>query len=118
MFTSLLSYVPLASILAVALVSIFNIGYFTRVGLHFLGVMDISNLVYPIGLVFAILLGLFSSASGIDLTYLRNLAEHPDIPKKYVRASVKYGLLPHLILTGAALYVSWFTSFDLPSSLV
>jgi hypothetical protein len=52
-----LKYWPLVAAGAVVLVSVFNIGYFTTLGMHFIGVMDISNVVYPIGLIFALLIG-------------------------------------------------------------
>jgi hypothetical protein len=44
---------PALSITALILVSIFNIGYFSNIGLHFLGLIDFTNIVYSIGLVFA-----------------------------------------------------------------
>lgn len=43
---------PSLSIVALVLVSIFNIGYFSSIGLHFLGLIDFTNIVYSIGLVF------------------------------------------------------------------
>lgn len=46
------SFAPLASLLTLAMVAIFNVGYFGRVGLHFIGIMDLSNLVYSFGLSF------------------------------------------------------------------
>jgi MFS family permease len=41
----------------VLILSIFNIGYFSKIGLHFIGVMDITNLVYSFSFVVAILAG-------------------------------------------------------------
>jgi hypothetical protein len=41
---------PAITLIAVAAFSIFNIGYFWKVGIHFLGVLDFSNLVYTFGL--------------------------------------------------------------------
>jgi hypothetical protein len=42
----LLKYWPLIAAGAIVLVSVFNIGYFSILGMHFIGVMDISNVVY------------------------------------------------------------------------
>jgi hypothetical protein len=41
---------------ALAVVSVFNIGYFSVVGLHFIGVMDLSNIVYSVGFVAAMII--------------------------------------------------------------
>jgi hypothetical protein len=43
---------PSISVAALVLVSIFNIGYFSNIGLHFLGLIDLTNIVYSVGLVF------------------------------------------------------------------
>jgi len=43
---------PSISVAALILVSVFNIGYFSNIGLHFLGLIDFTNVVYSIGLVF------------------------------------------------------------------
>jgi hypothetical protein len=47
---------PLVTVAAFAIVSIFNVGYFVMPGLHFIGVMDVSNIVYPTGLILSLLL--------------------------------------------------------------
>jgi hypothetical protein len=56
MLERMMKYWPLITVGAVAIVSVFNIGYFTIVGVHFIGVMDISNVVYAIGLVFSMMI--------------------------------------------------------------
>jgi len=53
----MVAYLPAISILAVLILSIFNIGYFSKIGLHFIGVMDITNLVYSFSFVVTILAG-------------------------------------------------------------
>src|SRR4051794_16354740 len=52
-------YLPAISLLALASLSFFNIGYFWRIGLHFLGVTDLSNIVYSFGLAASVLVTLF-----------------------------------------------------------
>jgi hypothetical protein len=39
-----------ASAIAVVALSFFNIGYFSKIGFHFLGIVDLNNLVYAFGL--------------------------------------------------------------------
>jgi hypothetical protein len=55
MLERLLKYWPIIAATALAIVSVFNIGYFTIIGLHFIGVMDLSNIVYAVGLVFGLM---------------------------------------------------------------
>lgn len=43
MLERLLKYWPIIAATALAIVSVFNIGYFAIIGLHFIGVMDLSN---------------------------------------------------------------------------
>ncbi len=40
------TFLPAVTIIAFLVLAIFNIGYFSKIGLHFLGVMDLTNLVY------------------------------------------------------------------------
>ncbi|MDA9400907.1 MULTISPECIES: hypothetical protein [Bradyrhizobium] len=53
----LMGYLPAITTLAVLVLSVFNIGYFSKVGLHFLGVMDLTNLVYSLSFIIAIMAG-------------------------------------------------------------
>jgi hypothetical protein len=41
----LLKYWPLVTVAALALVSVFNVGYFGVIGMHFIGVMDLTNII-------------------------------------------------------------------------
>jgi hypothetical protein len=43
-------YISAISLAAVAALSAFNIGYFWKIGLHFIGLIELSNLVYSAGL--------------------------------------------------------------------
>ncbi|WLB57471.1 hypothetical protein [Bradyrhizobium japonicum] len=58
----LITFIPAISVLALLILSIFNIGYFSKVGLHFLGVMDLTNLVYSFSFIVAILAGSLGAA--------------------------------------------------------
>jgi len=50
---------PAASTIAIAALTIFNVGYFWRIGIHFLGVIDFNNFVYSFGLAFGLLIVLY-----------------------------------------------------------
>lgn len=43
-------YVSTLSLAIVSTLAVFNIGYFWKIGIHFLGLIDISNLVYSLGI--------------------------------------------------------------------
>src|SRR5262249_30460652 len=45
---------PVAAAIAFASLSVFNVGYFWNIGLHFLGIVDFNNIVYSFGLTFAL----------------------------------------------------------------
>jgi hypothetical protein len=45
---------PAAATIAVASLSMFNVGYFWKIGLHFLGIVDWNNIVYSFGLAFGL----------------------------------------------------------------
>jgi hypothetical protein len=70
----LLSFIPAVSIVALLILAVFNIGYFSKIGLHFLGVMDVSNLVYSFSFVVAMLVG--SLGAGLWGNYLEGLLKY------------------------------------------
>src|SRR5262249_13689158 len=45
---------PAAATIAFASLSVFNVGYFWKIGLHFLGIVDLNNIVYSFGLTFGL----------------------------------------------------------------
>ena len=78
--TKIFSIVTLA---VLYLMSLFNIGYFYVVGFHFIGVTDISNIVYSFGLVF--LFAMLFLAFGLFFWLLIETISHlwPQLPKKF-----------------------------------
>jgi hypothetical protein len=78
-------YWPLLTVGALAIVSIFNIGYFSVIGLHFLGVMDLSNMVYAVGLVVGLVIAplLMFPHNWVEL--LREVASRSDAPRRLDR---------------------------------
>src|SRR5262245_57319689 len=66
MLERLTKALPLISLGAFTIFSIFNVGYFWHIGLHFIGVVDISNLVYSFGLALVALV-VFSQLAGLTL---------------------------------------------------
>jgi hypothetical protein len=51
-------YISGISVLSIAGLSVFNVGYFWRIGLHYLGLTDFSNVVYSFGLAAVVLAAL------------------------------------------------------------
>jgi hypothetical protein len=85
MLERLMKYWPIITVSAVTIVSVFNIGYFTIIGMHFLGVMDISNIVYAVGLVFGLLIIPIVMFPDNLLSVLRDVANSQDLTLKLER---------------------------------
>jgi hypothetical protein len=97
MFERVMKYWPIITVSALTIVSVFNIGYFTIIGMHFLGVMDISNVVYAVGLVFSLLIiPIVMFPDGL-LSVLQDVANSQDLALKLER-SMKW------IIGGLALF--------------
>jgi hypothetical protein len=71
----LFSVMPSISVVSVALLSVFTVGYFSKIGLHFLGVVDVSNLVYSFGLTFGFVTLFATFVNGDTARWMRALAE-------------------------------------------
>jgi hypothetical protein len=69
MLMNVLGQWPHISVAAFALGAVFNIGYYSEIGLHFIGTADLTNLVYSAGLVFG-----FPSARDTGYVLFRGLA--------------------------------------------
>ena len=65
MIANLTGLLPLISVASLVIVSVNTIGYFTRVGPHFLGLMDLTNFIYPLGLAFFGLMMVLGAAHGV-----------------------------------------------------
>ncbi|MEA2876881.1 MAG: hypothetical protein QOF14_2077 [Hyphomicrobiales bacterium] len=78
MLDKLLKYWPLVTVASLAIVSVFNVGYFSVIGLHFVGVMDLTNIVYSIGLVFGLAIAPLIAAPTNVGDDRRKFAERPD----------------------------------------
>jgi hypothetical protein len=68
-------YVSAISLAVAVALSVFNIGYYWNIGLHFLGLADLTNLVYSAGLSFAVL----SVWGGIIVAIARNEFSMPSL---------------------------------------
>lgn len=71
--------VPFMSVAALVLVTVFNFGYFSKVGFHFLGVMDFSNLAYSFSFFFSLIagsLGLYFVGAQVD--WLSKVRSNPN----------------------------------------
>lgn len=96
MFDRMGSAIPQITVGAVVSVAIFNIGYFSKLGIHFLGVMDISNIVYSFGLIFGLGIVLVQFLQGFALVHLFNFVKRPTAKEVFWRFSRRV-LLPALI---------------------
>jgi hypothetical protein len=97
----LLPLMPLVSLATLAAISLFNVGYFSEIGLHFAGVVDLTNLVYSFGLVFPIVVGLLQAASGNLIGLLFIFAKNEDAYKKF-RKFLLWVMLPGFVFGVAA----------------
>lgn len=65
------TWTPLVSGVALATLTVFNVGYFSKIGIHFLGVVDFSNVVYSFGLAFGVVGMLFLLIGFDTFDYVR-----------------------------------------------
>jgi hypothetical protein len=101
MFERLLKFWPVITVSALAIVSVFNIGYFTIIGLHFIGVMDISNIVYAVGLVFSLMIAPIVYFPDSLLTSLRSLAQSENAQTKMLKfVKVCFAILAFFFTVG------------------
>jgi lysylphosphatidylglycerol synthetase-like protein (DUF2156 family) len=97
----LLKYWPLFTVAALAVVSVFNVGYFSIVGLHFIGVMDLSNIVYSVGLVMGLIIAPLIAFPDNLGDGLREFAAKPDAVMRMNRIMrVIVGLLTIFFMIG------------------
>ncbi|MET4313550.1 hypothetical protein [Bradyrhizobium sp. RT4b] len=94
MLENVTKYWPFVTLCAVAVVSIFNMGYFTLIGYHFIGVMDLSNVVYPVGLVLCLAIPALAFFPLDFVEQLRRAAKEPDAIVTLTRAAkVVFGIV-------------------------
>ncbi len=72
-----MSRLPQISLLAVFLTAVFNVGYYTEIGLHFIGLMDFTNFVYSFALIFLIFIMAMQGAFGLAESFLK-FSTQPD----------------------------------------
>jgi hypothetical protein len=65
MIANLTGLLPMLSVASLLIVSVNTIGYFSRIGPHFLGLMDLTNFIYPLGLAFFGLMMVLGAAHGV-----------------------------------------------------
>jgi hypothetical protein len=88
MVENLTKYVQLLSVLAVVAISVFNIGFFWDIGLHLMGIIDFSNLVYSFGLTFVFLVIIFPILNWVEK--LTSLSQKPDAVDRFDKLLRKY----------------------------
>ncbi|RXG85646.1 hypothetical protein [Bradyrhizobium zhanjiangense] len=85
MLENVTKYWPFITLCALAVVSVFNMGYFTLIGYHFIGVMDLSNVVYPVGLVLCLAIPALAFFPLDLVEQVRQAAKQPDAMTKFTR---------------------------------
>jgi hypothetical protein len=103
MLDQLAKAVSIATIVGLYLTAIFNIGYFYVIGYHFIGVIDISNVVYTFGLILIFLI-LFLMLVGLLVAGGIAVYEHSLLWSQKVR-QVLGALLALVVLAALALFL-------------
>jgi len=105
-----LRFLPYVSLISLAIVAVFNIGYFSAIGIHFIGVIDISNLVYSFGLVFPIVTTAIQVSLGPLFDFLK-FSKSDNAWEKYRKISLRVVfpsiLVAFVALVLATLYWDW-----------
>lgn len=97
-----LSRLPQISLVALLLTAIFNVGFYSEVGLHFIGTMDFTNFIYSFALVFSVLLGFTQSFFFLTGEFLA-FASQPHVawPKMRYWLAIYAALIIVVFLAGA-----------------
>ncbi|WIW47407.1 hypothetical protein ML401_04610 [Bradyrhizobium sp. 62B] len=115
MLDNVTKYWPFITLCAVAVVSVFNMGYFTLIGYHFIGVMDLTNFVYPVGLVLCFAIPALAFFPLDFIEQLRQAAKQPDAMTKFTRAGkIVFGIVMVFFAVGLFLtdkFLSLMTLF-------
>lgn len=102
---------PLVSVVALLALAAFNIGYFGLIGIHFLGVVDLSNIVYSFALSFG-LIGIMSGLLGANwFDDIADMAKRSGAYERfrYFTLAVK---IAALLLGGLAIFGYWQSWFS------
>lgn len=95
---AILATIPALSVLSVALLTLFNVGYFSKIGIHLLGLVDVSNLVYSFGLAWGLVSIVFIFVNGDTAKWIRDLAQEDGFIR-FLLKGWKYFALPLLIVS-------------------
>jgi hypothetical protein len=102
-------YVPLLTLITLAIISAFNIGYFWKVGVHFIGVMDLTNVIYSFALLFPfviVLAFLFTSdlvTNALIFVYLKS----ETATRSEILRGIGLPVLLSFVLIGAMGMIFW-----------
>jgi hypothetical protein len=102
MIDKAVKYLSMLSFAVLYLTALFNIGYFLFVGIHFIGVIDVSNIVYTFALIFMFLIIFLMLGSLLEFLFRR--IGDLGIPLNYIPASLR-------IATGFVLIVAALIGF-------
>lgn len=111
-FLHVVKMVPLLSVMTLAVVAIFNIGYFSEVGLHFIGIVDLSNLAYSFGLLLPAVAGLWWLAFSDIPTNLLSMTRREDAPEKFKRFVLRFLLPIFGVSVAAGIAANYFYGWE------
>lgn len=104
MFARVASALPVLSVLTLAVLTVFNLGYFWTIGLHFLGLVDLSNFVYSIGLALTSLFFVGQLLYSVVTIQLKKPLTETRIRKIKQRASLFYVIGGGMVVVGFFLH--------------
>lgn len=106
--------VPLMGAVALAIVALFNVGYFMEAGLHFVGIIDVSNIVYSFGLILPFVIAAIwlsvTDIAGALLVFTQREGAYD----AFTRVVVRY-VIPVVLLVTAAGFFAWLKWGWVPS---
>jgi hypothetical protein len=102
MMLTILERAPQITVVSLAMLSVFTVGYFSKVGVHLLGVIDVTNLVYSFGLAFGFVTFVVVFVNGDTTRFLRWAAKDDDLLPMMVKGWNR--ILSPIVLVCYALY--------------
>ena len=108
--SKLVAFTPAITVVALFILAVFNIGYFSKIGLHFLGVMDFSNLVYSFSFVVAVIAG--SLGASLWGNYLESLLKYSGTSSGRKKILWVVGAFAFAVLMGIATVHFLFPQYE------
>jgi hypothetical protein len=105
LFQSVIGQLPHISVLILVLTAIFNIGYFSQIGVHFIGTMDFTNFVYPFALIFSVFIFLLIPIVWLLVAFLEATARPAEARPKFRKWILRATIIIPAFFYGALLLI-------------